>query len=151
MSQTNLRTSTDESPFVELLGTESRVRILDVLLRKPHMTLTRAEIAELAGVDPTTFDRNKPILERLGCLSTTKDRGQTEYSLNIEHPVVKRLGSARAELLEYMEEVHHDKDQIGEEELKTLLTQEAEGSTNSNKESRSQVTKALAESRALEG
>lgn len=144
----DLRRTTDESAFVKLLATEGRVRILDVLLRKPHVTLTRSEIAELAGVDPTTFDRNKDILEQLGCLESTNGSRRTEYSLDTEHPVVRALGTARAELLEYTSDIAHHTTSNNREEIRKMASQELKETGEQNERFEDRITKKIAASRA---
>jgi DNA-binding transcriptional ArsR family regulator len=146
MAQNDLQITTDESAFVKLLGTEGRVRILDVLLRKPHVTLTRAEIAELAGVDPTTFDRNKDVLEQLNCLEQTGDE-RTEYSLNIEHPVIEALGTTRAELLEYVDQIPRQSYDIDETEMRKVISQQRKVDEPSE-QSQIRVAKQIGEQRA---
>lgn len=109
---------TDNSAFVRLLETEGRVRILDVLLRRPHATLTAGEISELAGFDTSTFSRNKGELESLDIVEKDFDGGQAVYSLNVDNEIVQVLGEAHTELARFDPKVvdqmdDHDND-LGE-------------------------------------
>ena len=147
MSQDNLQTTTDESAFVKLLGTEGRVRILDVLLRKPHVTLTRAEIAELAGIDPTTFDRNKEILRQLGLLNIKNLIGHTtENTINTDSHISKVLGTARSELLEHATEPRNHRG-VDQNKIKKAIKSRTDGNAIAS-EADAQIAKQLARERA---
>lgn len=98
-------TYTDSSPFVRLLSTPGRVKILDVLLRRHSSKLTAGEIAEQAGIDPGTFSRNKDLFLELDIVTTTQDGRQTMYQLNTDSEVVKHFGRAHTELLSHAEAV----------------------------------------------
>ena len=105
MSGPDPSTYTDNSAFVRLLETEGRVRILDVLLRRPYSTLTAGEISKLAGFDTSTFSQNKDELESLDIVETDHDDEQTVYSLNTETEIVQVLGQVHTELTQFGPEV----------------------------------------------
>lgn len=96
---------TANSPFVRLLGTPSRVKILDVLLRRHSSWLGADEIATLAGIDQGTFSRNKALLVELNLVHVDESGSKTTYKTNTDHPVVQYFGKAHTGLLEYAPEV----------------------------------------------
>ncbi|WP_128477937.1 winged helix-turn-helix domain-containing protein [Halorussus pelagicus] len=99
----------ENSPFVRLLGTQGRVRILDVFLRKHYKELTAAEVADLAGVSPSTFHRNINELKDLSVVRETEPvAGTTRYKLNEDSPIAQTLGRAQSELLEYSRKVMNE-------------------------------------------
>jgi len=96
---------TDDSPFVRLLATPSRVKILDVLLRRHASELTASEISEQAGIDEGTFSRNKDLFEELGIVESHEEGRTTYYRLKADSPVAKAFGTAHSELLVQAEEL----------------------------------------------
>lgn len=99
--QTRGDTYSDASPFVRLLRTPSRVKIIDVLLGKHYESLTSREIAELADIDRSSVTRNIPILEDIGLVEQAGKVGNApRYQLNTESEVAKALGRAQANLLD---------------------------------------------------
>lgn len=94
----------DTSTFVRLLATKGRVRILDVLLRRPASKLTASQISEAAGIDPGTFSRNKDVLIEFDIVKSDKVDGKTYYQIDLENPVVQILGEAHNELMRYAPE-----------------------------------------------
>lgn len=106
-------TYSDSSPFVRLLSTPGRVKILDVLLRRHTSHLTAGEIADQAGIDEGTFSRNKEIFIDLNIVDTTREGRQTVYQLNTESEVVQHFGQAHTALLAHAETIH---DELGPEE-----------------------------------
>lgn len=94
----------EESTLVRLLGTPGKVRIIDVFLGKHYVELSAAQVADLAGIDVSTFHRNVDVLVDLGIVEETRTVGGTQlFSLDTDHPVSKALGRARSELLEHAE------------------------------------------------
>lgn len=113
---------TERSPFVELLGTEGRVRIIDVFLRKHSSTLSKSEVSELAGVHASTVGRNIGTLIRMGMLEPVDARDGEKYQLNIENDLVKTLGEFHTELITYTEEIERqDSAQLPRELYEALL------------------------------
>lgn len=96
----------DGSAFVNLLETPSRVRILDVFLRKHYTELTAAKAADLAGIDPSTFHRNVGVFEDIGVIEKADEvAGAQRYRLNEDNPVAKAFGKAQHELLEHAPQI----------------------------------------------
>ena len=105
-SSSNGAKYSEASPFVRLLATPGRVRILDVFLRKHYKELTATEVAKLADINPSTFHRNIDELTETGIIEKAREVGGTQlYQLNTENPAAKIFGEARAELLENLESV----------------------------------------------
>lgn len=99
-------TYADGSTFVQLLETPSRVRILDIFLRKHYTELTAAKAADLAGVDPSTFHRNIGVFEEIGVIEQADEvAGAQRYRLNEDSPVAKAFGKAQNELLDHAQKV----------------------------------------------
>lgn len=96
----------DGSTFVQLLETPSRVRILDVFLRKHYTELTAAKAADLAGIDPSTFHRNIEVFENIGVIEKADEvAGAQRYRLNEDSPVAKAFGKAQHELIDHARKV----------------------------------------------
>lgn len=98
----------ETSPFVQLLARPSQVKILDTVLRRPSSTLTAEEIAEQAGIDVSSFSRNKDIFIRLQIIQEIKTNGQTTYELNTNNEAVKHLGRAHGALLREAQRIYAD-------------------------------------------
>ena len=96
----------DGSIFVRVLGSPSRIKIIDVFLGKYYTELSAAQIADLAGIDVSTFHRNVDVLLDLGIVEETQTvSGAQLYQLDTDHPVSKALGKTRWTLLEHVEDV----------------------------------------------
>lgn len=89
----------ENSPFVRLLATPSRVKILDVLLRRHSSWLTAKQISNQAGFDKATFSRNKDLLVESGLVETKEEGRKTLYKINRDDEAVKHLGRAHGALL----------------------------------------------------
>lgn len=78
--------------FARLLGGQSRVLLLSVLLADPSDWMTKTDIAEQAGVSTRTVTRHIDPLVDLEVVETKpSERGYTVYSLNKDSEVAKRL------------------------------------------------------------
>ena len=89
----------ETSAFTRLLMVPSRVKIIDVFLGKHYTTLSRGDIAGLAGVDPSTVSRNIEEIVDLGIIEEAESRGRaTHYRLNKKSRLAQILGRARDEL-----------------------------------------------------
>lgn len=89
------------SIFLRVLGSPGRVKMLAVLLGKHYKELSAAQIADLAGIDVSTFHRNVDTFVDIGIVEETRTVGGTQlYQLDTEHPVSKALGKTRWALLE---------------------------------------------------
>jgi acetyl-CoA synthetase len=93
------------SVFVNLLGSPGRAKMLEVFLGHYDTELTESEVAELAGVAPSTVNRNIETFENAGLIEKTRNVGAQLYQLNTEHPVTQALGKAQEELLEYASDI----------------------------------------------
>jgi hypothetical protein len=84
------------------------VKILDTLLRRPSSTLTAEEIAEQAGIDVSSFSRNKDIFIQLQIVKEVGINGQTAYELDTNNEAVKHLGRAHGALLREAQRIYAD-------------------------------------------
>lgn len=94
----------DYSAFVRLLETKGRVRVLDVLLGKPHSELTAKQIADLAGIDKSTVHRNKGILLEFGVIEEIDQGSSPRYTIDLDNEIAKILGRAHTELEKFSPE-----------------------------------------------
>lgn len=125
----------DDSAFVRLLETKGRVRVLDVFLRKPRTELTAEQVANLAGINPSTFSRNKGVLEELDILSKSlDDDGNIQYRLNIDNDIVQILGRAHTELMKFSPELAERTEVNRERYIGELFTSEVASKTENREE-----------------
>lgn len=120
-SENDVEGFTDDSPFVRLLGTEGRVRIIDVLLRQHTNWMTPGEICDAARISNSTFSRNKDVLLELGILNQRKQGNSTLYRVNVENDVVNLLGRFHTELLSYSEEIIASTDDEAPDQVKEII------------------------------
>ncbi len=103
---------TEGSALVELLGSPGKVKMLDVFLGKHYEDLSATQVADLAGIDVSTFHRNVDAFLDVGVLVETRTVGGTQlYRLDTDHPVSKALGQTRSALLEYAESIDREADE----------------------------------------
>lgn len=96
----------DASPFVRLLKTPSRVKIIDVFLGKHYEELTAQDIADLAGIDRSSVNRNINVLKESDIIEQAGKAGNApQYKLNTESEVSKSLGKTQASLFSHSEEI----------------------------------------------
>lgn len=129
----NRETYTKGSPFVRLLGTPGRVKILDVFLRKHYQELTPSEVARLADIAPSTFHRNIDYLVEAGIVDQTREiGGATLYQLNKENPVSEIFGKARSSLLDHLQNIPDtgEFEQINAEDMKIRIPEQSGGRDN---------------------
>lgn len=99
-----------------LLGSPGKVRMLKVFLGKHYEELSAAQVADLAGIDASTFHRNVDIFLDAGVVTESRTVGGAQlYRLDADHPVARALGRARSSLLEHAEDV--DRSAPGEKGL----------------------------------
>ncbi len=92
----------ESSPFVRLFETPSRVKILDLFLRKHYEELTASDVEMLTDVSQSSFHRNIDDLEALGVIEHTGTTGNTNtYRLNKDSDLAKTVASAHADILEH--------------------------------------------------
>lgn len=90
----------DRAGLMRLLGTPGRTKMMEAFLRAEGEELTGTEIANLAGIDPSTVSRNVDEFLALGMVEQTRQVGTAKlYRLVADHPVVESLRRARDELL----------------------------------------------------
>lgn len=109
-----------DSPFVRLLATPSRVKILDVLLRRHASELTASEISEQAGIDEGTFSRNKDLFEDLGIVESRKEGRTTYYRLNTDSSIVEGFGNAHSELLAHARALINETDRPDRNDIEQM-------------------------------
>jgi DNA-binding IclR family transcriptional regulator len=106
----------ERSALVALLGSPGKVKLLDVFLGKHYEELSAAQVADLAGIDVSTFHRNVDPFLDVGVVEETRTVGGTQlYRLDTDHPVSKAFGRAQSALLEYAEAIDRETD--GEQEM----------------------------------
>lgn len=109
-------TYSDASPLVQLFKTESRVRMVDVLLRKHYQPLTTRELATLADIDRSTVTRNLDVLHEIGVIEEVEQVSNARrYQINTDSQVVKALGKAQWELFEISDTVPESMDEQAQE------------------------------------
>ncbi|EMA45131.1 winged helix-turn-helix domain-containing protein [Halobiforma nitratireducens] len=92
----------ESSPFVRLFATPSRVKILDLFIRKHYEELTASDVEALADVSRSTFHRNVDELEALGVIEQTGTTGNSKtFKLDKDSELAKTLASAHADILEH--------------------------------------------------
>lgn len=96
----------DESPFVRLLGTPGRVRILDAFLTKYMTEMSASDISNLTGVSKSTFSRNKDVLQELDLIEQSSNKGGEQfYKLNLDSSLATLLGDFHTQLLNHSDHV----------------------------------------------
>ena len=116
------------SLFTELLGRPGRVEILEVFLGKHYDELSAAQVADLAGVNVSTFHRNVDVLIDHGIVEKSRSVGGTQlYALDVENPTAKALGAVRATLLERVE----DAEEAVDDEARSATSVRASGRNTS--------------------
>jgi len=82
----------EESVFVEALGSSPIVRILDHLITGRELDFSLSNMAEGADVGWMTVHRVLPRLVKLGVVRHTRAVGQAKmYKINSENPVAREL------------------------------------------------------------
>jgi len=104
-SSSNTKSYVDASPFVRLLETKSRVRMVDVFLGKHYEELTASEVADLADINQSSVSRNIDTLLEIGIIDKVGESTPQRYTLNKSHPVSNSLRDARMALFDHTEEI----------------------------------------------
>lgn len=100
-----------DSLLVRLFGRPSRVKIIEALLTRYTAKLTATQIAEVAGIDKSTFHRNKDLLLELEIIERSDIGGNTVFTLNENSPLVQALGQLHTEISLYTNELVTSKTQ----------------------------------------
>jgi DNA-binding transcriptional ArsR family regulator len=111
----------EDSPFVRLLGTPGRVRILDVFLRRYETELSANDISHL--VSESTFSRNKDILLELDIIKQTRrEGGKQYYALNRDSELVDAIGRFHTQLFDHLDAITERTEIFKEDYVGQLLT-----------------------------
>lgn len=91
-------------PLVELLETKGQVKVLDVFLTRGALWLTESRLAELAGVDQSTVNRN---IATLQMANLVENRGSqpTEYRINEDNEFAAPLREFHLALMDHTREL----------------------------------------------
>jgi DNA-binding transcriptional ArsR family regulator len=80
------------SLLIKALGYSPKLRIIDIFLTNPYFDFNREELVKELGMSKQTLYKNFRDLEELGIGKVSRRVGRAVlYSLNKEHPLVKRL------------------------------------------------------------
>lgn len=119
-------TYSDNSPFVRLLETKGRVRILDTFISKPHVELSAEDIHDISGVSESTFARNKDVLIELDIITHTKEVGQKKYyKLNTDNPIVTDIAEFHTNLVDYIDHINNSTNLSREQYIGEIVTTRA--------------------------
>lgn len=106
-SEQTFESYADGSAFLELLGSKGKARMIDVFVGKRNERLTAQEVADLAGIDRSTFDRNIQSFLDLGIVDLVEPAGNARrYQLDSNHTVSQLLGALQEGLLGHVESLH---------------------------------------------
>jgi DNA-binding transcriptional ArsR family regulator len=98
-----------DSLLTKALGYSPKMRIIDILMSSPYFDFSREELVRELGMSKQTLYKNFRDLGELGIVKVSRKIGRAiMYTINREHPLVKRLD----------EIVNEMSLQIAEQELK---------------------------------
>lgn len=81
-----------ESPFTSLLTPESRLRLIDSLIRANGEPLAVSRLCDMAGVSTASFTRHEEALLSTGIMIEVDKVGNARrFALNEEHPTAQVL------------------------------------------------------------
>lgn len=124
---------TESSPFVRLFATPSRVKILDLFIRKHYEELTASDVEALADVSRSTFHRNVGELQALGVIEQTGTMGNSKtFQLNKDNELAKTLASSHADILEHATDVLSTTEDPVERALLSAIDESSDGEDTSN-------------------
>lgn len=87
------------SLIVKALGYSSKIRIIDILITNPYFDFSREELVKELGMSKQTLYKNFSDLEELGIVKVSRKIGRaTMYTINRNHPLVKRLNGIVKEM-----------------------------------------------------
>lgn len=97
----------DENPFIELFGGESKsvMKILNVLMSHSTLGYTKKDLAEVTGLGESTVLRNWKYLSKHDIIEKKGEQyGNTQYKLNQDSDIVKKLYELGEEIRKFREE-----------------------------------------------
>jgi len=81
-----------DSLLTKALGYSPKMRIIDIFMTNPYFDFSREELVKELGMSKQTLYRNFKDLEELGIVKFSRRIGRAVmYTINREHPLVKRL------------------------------------------------------------
>lgn len=137
---------TEGSPFVRLLSHPSRVKIADVMLRRPQSEMSASEISGLAGITESAFSRNKEVFLEMGFMLVDDSGRESIYRLNTQKESVRQLGKAHTELLSDAEEIfeHLQEENLSFDEYLRKQAQKSPKTEEEQENNEKEATKKLA-------
>jgi DNA-binding transcriptional ArsR family regulator len=101
----------DGTMFVDVLGDEGKVRILEVLLSEPGSDMNPTRICDLAGISSSSFYNHIDTLRRWNLVTKTRMAGNSPmYQINKDSEAAQSLGKFSWDLIDYFGE----KEEAGE-------------------------------------
>lgn len=89
-----------DSAMTTLLGSHAKAKMLTVFVGKSHTDLSASEVADLAGIHPSTFNQHVDDLLDLGVVVETRQSGNAQlYQLNPESDVADDLRALQTTLV----------------------------------------------------
>jgi len=81
-----------DSLLTKALGYSPKMRIIDILMTNPYFDFSREELVKELGMSKQTLYKNFKDLEEIGIVRISRRIGRAVmYTINREHPLVKRL------------------------------------------------------------
>ena len=81
-----------DSLLIRALGYSPKLRIMDIFMTNPYFDFSREELVKELGMSKQTLYKNFKDLEELGIVKVSRKIGRAiMYTVNREHPLIKRL------------------------------------------------------------
>jgi Fe2+ or Zn2+ uptake regulation protein len=108
-----------ETILIKMFGYSPKLRILDIFIDNPHFDFSKSELARELRMSKQTLYKNFKDLEELGIVKVSRTIGRaTMYTINRDHPLVKRLDEIITEISLQIA------DQEAEKQAKTIQVSE---------------------------
>lgn len=92
----------DGTMFVDVLGNEAQIRILEVLLASPNTDYNISDIARLAGIECSTVYNHIDTLRRWDLVEKTRMAGNSPmYQINQDSDAAQSLAQFSWDLVDY--------------------------------------------------
>lgn len=91
--------------FQRLLDKKGSVRVLEVLLGKREMPVTRSGLEKISGMSQPTVSRTVEEFLEIGIIEESEDDDPKMFRLNMEHPAASGLTSAYDALYAHVSEI----------------------------------------------